>query len=300
VGGVALVTSDPLGPQDGWARAIDGFASYAHEHGWRVAALATSEAGTQAWADLGFRTLYLGDEAIIDTATWTIEGSRMRKVRQTTAHVARLGYTVEWHRSADVPPDLQRALLHISDSWRGQDAERGFTMSLGRLFDPRDADCLVAVARDAEGFARGFLHFTPVFTGTGTPSYSLDVMRRDRDANQGLNDFLIVRTIQHCAAIGVPAVSLNFAFLRGIIRPAGRQRPMERLQRWLANRLGPWFQIESLYRFNSKFAPIWRPRYAAYESPMSVPTVLLAALRAEKLLDFGSMRRRSSRSYRAA
>jgi lysyl-tRNA synthetase class 2 len=120
-------------------------------------------------------------------------------------------------------------------------------------------------------------------------------MRRDRDAAPGLNEFLIVRTIEHCREIGVSALSLNFAFLRGIIRPQGPQRPMERLQRWLASRLGPWFQIESLYRFNSKFAPIWRPRYAAYEGPMSMPAVVLAALRAEKLLDLGTVRRRSAR-----
>jgi lysyl-tRNA synthetase class 2 len=291
VGGVALVASDPLGPAARWSGVVAQFAAFAHEHGWRVAALATTETGARTWADLGYRTLYLGDEAVIDTATWTIDGPRMRKVRQMTAQVARLGYTAEWYLSKDVPPDLQRALLHISEGWRGDDAEAGFTMSLGRLFDARDPDCLVAVARDAGGFARGFLHFVPV----GQGSYSLDVMRRDRDAFVGLNDFLIVRTIQHCRDVGVPLVSLNFAFLRGIIRPVGRQRPTERLQRWLANRLGPWFQIESLYRFNSKFAPMWVPRFAAYESAMSVPSVLLAALRAEKLLDFGSMRRRSAR-----
>jgi lysyl-tRNA synthetase class 2 len=291
IGGVALVSSDPLGPVDRWSNVIEQFVGYAHEHGWRVAAIATTELGARTWADLGFRTLYLGDEAVIDTATWTIEGPKMRKVRQMTAQVARMGYTVEWYLSKDIPPDLQRALLHISEGWRGEDAEAGFTMSLGRLFDARDPDCLVAVARDSDGFARGFLHFAPV----GNNSYSLDVMRRDRDAFQGLNDFLIVRTIQHCHDAGVPLVSMNFAFLRGIIRPQGRQRPMERFQRWLATRLGPWFQIESLYRFNSKFGPTWVPRYAAYESAMSVPAVLLAALRAEKLLDFGMMRRRSAR-----
>jgi lysyl-tRNA synthetase class 2 len=287
VGGVALISGDPAGPRSAWRGLISEFGAYAHERGWRVAAIANGEAAIAVWEELGYSVLYLGDEAIVEPDDFTLDGRRMRKVRQAMVHVARAGYVVEWHRQADVHPDLRRALLHISEAWLGGDEERGFSMSLGRLFDPRDPDCLVAVARDANGYARGFLHFVPA-AGNG---WSLDVMRRDHDTPGGLNEFLIAKTLEHLRAESTAFVSLNFAFLRGVLRPTKRLRPSQHLQRWLALRLGPWFQIESLYRFNNKFDPEWRPRYAAYEGALSVPAVLLAALRAERLLDFSILRR---------
>jgi lysyl-tRNA synthetase class 2 len=239
------------------------------------------------WEASGYRVLYLGDEAVVDPRAFSLEGRAIRKVRQDCARLERQGYTVEWHRSGDMHPDLRRALVHVSHSWRGGDEERGFTMTLGRLFDERDPACLVAVARDGAGYARGFLHFVPA----SPRGFSLDVMRRDRDTPTGLNEFLIARTLEHLRAEGVEVVSLNFAFLRGILRPTGRLSIGQRFQRWLAVRLGPWFQIESLYRFNNKFGPAWVPRYAAYEDALAVPSVLLAAMRAEGLLDLSILRR---------
>lgn len=287
VGGVALVSGNPVGPPPRWRELLTAFTSYAHERGWRVAALGATEDATAVWASLGFRTLYIGDEAVVDPQAFTLEGRRVRRARQSIAHVERQGFRVEWHRSGDLNPDLARALLHVSEGWKGENEERGFSMSLGRLFDRRDPDCLVAVARDADDYARGFLHFVPV----GDTGYSLDVMRRDHDTPSGLNELLIAKTLEHLRERGIRQVSLNFAFLRGILRPPGRLTVAQRFQRLVAVRLGPWFQIESLYRFNNKFDPVWRPRYAAYEDTLAVPSVLLAALRAEKLLDLGMLRR---------
>ena len=43
----------------------------------------------------------------------------------------------------------------------------------------------------------------------------------------------------------------------------------------------PFFQIESLYRFNAKFFPRWEPRYLVYEGALGLPRAGIAALWAE-------------------
>ena len=48
------------------------------------------------------------------------------------------------------------------------------------------------MAFDADNKLRGFLHFVP----WGEDGLSLDLMRRDRDAENGINEFLIVAALR--------------------------------------------------------------------------------------------------------
>ena len=68
---------------------------------------------------------------------------------------------------------------------------------------------------------------------------------------------------------GLSEMSLNFAaFARWIHSP---RRRSERLLGKLVALGNPFFQIESLYRFNAKFFPRWEPRYLVYEGRSGCP-----------------------------
>jgi lysyl-tRNA synthetase class 2 len=62
-----------------------------------------------------------------------------------------------------------------------------------------------------------------------------------------------------------------------------------------------WFQIESLYRFNAKFRPVWEPRFVCYPGAADIPRVALAALEAEAFLmwphQWLALRRVGKRAY---
>jgi lysyl-tRNA synthetase class 2 len=74
-------------------------------------------------------------------------------------------------------------------------------------------------------------------------------------------------------------MSLNFAaFARYMHSP---EKPIERLLGWIATKFNPYFQIESLYRFNAKFFPRWEPRYLVYEGALGLPRASIAAMWAE-------------------
>ncbi len=219
---------------------------------------------------------------MLDLERFSLEGRAVRIARQSWHRARRAGFTALACRSGDLDPDTVVALRELSRRWRGEAAERGFSMALGRLFDPRDIGTLLVVARSAAGRPVGFLHFVP----WGTDGASLDVMRRDRDSPGYLSDFLIVEAARRLPELGVRRLSLNFSFLRAVVA-AGAEPEVPfglRAARWLLGRLSGPFQIESLYRFNKKFAPAWQPRYLAVEAPEELPRVAIAALRAEGLL----------------
>ncbi|MCW2498909.1 MAG: hypothetical protein JWN87_585, partial [Frankiales bacterium] len=104
-----------------------------------------------------------------------------------------------------------------------------------------------------------------------------------RDAENGLNELLIVAALEAAPQLGVQRLSLNFAVFRSALERGERLGAGPVLRAWRAALLfaSRWFQIESLYRFNAKFRPDWEPRYVCYPTARDLPRVALAALEAE-------------------
>ena len=132
------------------------------------------------------------------------------------------------------------------------------------------------------GVLRAVLQFVP----WGNDGLSLDLMRRDKTAQAGLNDFLIVEAIKAAPELGVKRVSLNFAMFRAALERGERigAGPVLKAWRGLLVFLSRWFQIESLYKFNAKFAPVWEPRFFVFPGGRDAPRIALAALEAEAFL----------------
>lgn len=282
VSGVMLASGDPVGDPEAWPGAIKAFLCEAEGHAWTPAVLGCSELGGRIWVrETGFAALELGDEAIVDPAAFSLEGRAMRNVRQMVSRIKRAGYSTEIVRVADASADMRREALADAAAWRSTDTERGFSMALGRVMDEADPDAVVVAARQ-EGRVRGFLQFVP----WGRDGLSLDVMRRDRDADAGVNDLLIVEALKAAPALGVSRISLNFAAFRSALDRGERlgAGPILRLWRNVLVFASRWFQIESLYRFNAKFQPHWQPRFVIYPGTRDLPRVGLAALEAEAFL----------------
>lgn len=281
VHGVALASGDPIGDPEAWPGAITAFQQLAEEHAWVPAVMGCSETGATVYSRHGMDALELGDEAIVTVAEFTLEGRPMRGVRQAVGRVARAGYTVAVRRARDIPAAEMSELLAVAAAWRGATVERGFSMALSRLGDPNDGDCVVVTAHQ-DGVLRGLLHFVP----WGADGLSLDLMRRDRTAENGLNELLIVRLVEAAPSLGVTRLSLNFAVFRSALERGERigAGPVSRVWRSLLVFASRWWQIETLYRFNVKFRPSWEPRFVSFPGTRDLPRVAIAALEAEAFL----------------
>jgi lysyl-tRNA synthetase, class II len=279
VSGVMLASGDPIGDPEAWPGAISPFLDEAARHGWAPAVMGCSELGAEVWCREGRLTaLELGDEAVVNVADFSLSGRPMRNVRQMVNRVAKHGYLAEVRRVADIPRPELEAIIKAADSWRGSQTERGFSMALGRI---GDEGCVLATAKE-DGVIRAVIQLVP----WGADGLSLDLMRRDKAAQPGLNDFLITETIKAAPGLGVKRISLNFAVFRAALERGERigAGPVLRAWRSLLVFLSKWFQIESLYKFNAKFCPVWQPRFFVFPGTRDAPRIALAALEAEAFL----------------
>jgi len=280
---VSLASADPLGPVAAWPSAIEAWLAEARSFGWFPAVLSASEQGAEAYVAAGLKALPIGDEAIIDTETFTLEGPTMQPVRRAVRRVQRAGYTITVSRHADLAPEQLAEIEQVAELWRGDDTERGFSMALGRLGDPVDGDCVAVLAHDRDGQLRGVLSMVP----WGRRGLSLDLMRRSREAENGVIEAMVAELVSVGRdEFGIRAISLNFAMFRGVFGAAERvgAGPVVRLTSRVLTFASRFWQIESLYRSNARYLPHWARRYLCYDSSLTLTRIAVAAGSAEGFL----------------
>ena len=280
--GVLLAAGDPFGHYSLWGEVMDKMIALADEYAWTLAVMGCSERAGELWIEkTGMTALHIGDEAVIVTRNFRLEGSAMKSVREMINKTKRLGYVAEAKR-VDQLSEAERVELKVKAvEWRYGVKERGFSMALDRFLSPIDDQELFVLARK-EGKLMAFMSFSP----WGKEGVSLDRMLRSREADTGVNELIITTATEYAVANKIDRISLNFAAFRSIFEEADRisASAFLRLKRNVLRFFSKWIQVESLYRFNSKFLPEWNARYLVYPSKSKLIEIGLAVGRAEGLI----------------
>jgi len=279
VNGTALISGDPIGDPGEVPDLLHEFRRVAHASGWRVAALGTSEPLVPAYRSLGFHAVYLGEEALVAPANFSLEGRAIRKVRQSVSRLHKAGYGVRALRVDEVDADLRNEIAAVSAGWRGRRRESGFTMAMDALWGYPESMLVLAIGPD--GRIGGFLHLVP---SPACDGWSLATMRRRRDTPNGLMEFLTVEAIAWAKDHNASELSLNFAVFAKALRADQTSSAALRVLRFVLLRFDRFFQLERLHSFNKKFFPEWRPRFVCIERWTDIPLVALAYLQVEQLL----------------
>ncbi|NJP41946.1 phosphatidylglycerol lysyltransferase domain-containing protein [Actinacidiphila epipremni] len=263
VNGVALASGDPLGPPAAWPTAITTWLTLARRHAWVPAATNTTPEAAIAYSAAGFHAITSGEEALVSPAAFT--SARLRELHRM---VGDAGYTAAYRRQGQIEPEEFKRLAHLADAWRRHPAERGFSVALGRLGDPADAECLLAECRDPNGRTCALLGFVP----WGADGLTLDLVRYDRESGRTPVDFLLTDLLLTAPA-GVTRVSLNVTAFHST---ALARAPL----RFLAHH---WRITERAHAYGA-YAPTWERRLLLYERRLDLPRVAAATAVAEGFL----------------
>ncbi|MFF3445926.1 bifunctional lysylphosphatidylglycerol synthetase/lysine--tRNA ligase LysX [Streptomyces sp. NPDC002667] len=286
--GVCLASGDPVGDREAWPHAIAAWLDIARRYAWAPAAMGASEEGAKAFARSGLGALQLGDEAILNVAGFDLSGRDMRVTRQAVNRVKRSGATCRVRRHSTLSDSEMEEIVGRADAWRDTETERGFSMALDRLGDPEDGDCLLVEAMGSDGKLLALLSFVP----WGRDGISLDLMRRDRSAPNGVMEFMVAEVCAVAGKFGVRRISLNFAVFRSVFEEGARigAGPVLRLWRRLLLFFSRWWQLEALYRSNAKYHPEWYPRFICYGDTGALARIGMASAIAEGFVSVPSLR----------
>lgn len=291
VRGIAVVSGDPVGPPEEAGPALDDFLGSARSRGWHVVILGASGRLLPTYQSRGLHPLYHGDEAVIDTAGFSLDGRAMRTVRQAARRLERNMYHAEVVMAGDVSEQLRSELTGIDLPWLRGGIRKGFTMELDDPFRLGGHDALFVTGRDEQDRVTGFLHLAVC---QASQSLSLSSMPRRPSLPNGFNAWLIVTAVSWARDHGFKRLSLNFSPFAGLLGSDAdpesltssqriQRRALLRLKRVLA------LQLDNLFRFNRQFSPDWVPRYMVIEHRADLPRVIVAAMAAEGYLPYAGL-----------
>jgi len=280
----AIALGDPIGPQADRADAIAGFQQFCQRNDWYPAFYHTLATHLDLYRSLGFKSLKIGAEAIVDLNTFTMQGKAGRPLRNAVNRMTKLGHRVEFY----MPPlsdELLQELRTVSDEWLQMRHGSEKRFSLGWFNENYLRSCEVAVVRTPTGAVSAFANVVPEYQSN---EITIDLMRRRRAIEHGTMEFLFVSLFQHFKQRGYDGFNLGLSPLAGVGEKPTSPR-IEKALRYLYEHLNQFYNFKGLHEFKEKFHPRWEPRYLVYPGAAALPAVVVALIRADsgdRLLDY--------------
>ena len=305
--GTLLAIGDPIGPPEEIPPLLEAFEAHCREHDWQFAFYQARPERLPWYRALGWHAVHIGEDPILRTDRFTLEGPALGTVRRAVRKLERAGLEARIFVPGESPFDPARdedrlldQLRAISSEWlhahRG--GEKGFCM--GRFEPARLGEVWLAVAwSPATRRVEGFVTWTPIWARRG---WALDLMRRRADAPTGTMEFLVVRCAEKARERGDALLSLSLSALArvdeagqpecgepaeaatppapAVERPAGAVTD-DRARDFLMERLARFYDFKGLFRWKLKFAPAFEDRYLVYPDPLALPRVARALLRVQ-------------------
>lgn len=284
INGVALAVADPLCTPARAGDTLREFAEFSIGRGWTPVFYSIHDDYLPAFAEMGWHAVSVGEETVMHLPELEMVGKAWQKVRHPLNRAEREGMTAVWTSWRALTPAMASQIVAISEQWVTDRAlpEMGFT--LGGIQELTDPDVALLLAVDAHGHLRAVTSWMPSWHDGVLVGWTLDFMRREAEALNGVMKFLIAKAALLMKEQGLQVLSLSGAPLAEKPRADGESAPdptvLSSFLAWLAAVLEPVYGFASLFRFKSKFHPAYRTLYMAYADPVSLPAIGSAVGRA--------------------
>ncbi|ALV45901.1 hypothetical protein MB46_10820 [Arthrobacter alpinus] len=274
--GVAVTVGGPVGNAGQAEHAVAEFLDYCSHESLTPCFYSVAEETVQILAQRGFNRIPVASETLLDVRTMDFKGKDWQNIRTAVNKAGKLGVSSQWCTYGSLTPSQRTQVHEISEDWvSGQSLpELGFT--LGGLEELKDDSVQLCLAIDESGRIHAVTSWLPVYAEGQVVSWTLDFMRRNSGAYNGVMEFLIAAAVQHFKE------SVEYISLSGspLANTAEQDNSLGKVLGLLARTLEPVYGFASLANFKQRFKPRHASWYLMYRDPLSLPAMAGAVAQA--------------------
>ncbi len=267
----SVALGDPVGPEAETEQTIREFMEFCRENDWGIAFHQTLPDFLPIYKKLGLRKLKIGDDAIVNLATFSLGGNVKKELRHTLNRLEKSGiHTV--HFEPPISDDVIRQLQEVSEEWLQIPGRRERRFTLG-LFEPNYIRSTpVFAAADGDDKILAFVNVIPSY---GKGEATVDLLRRRMEAPNGIMDYLLIKLLFQSTEQGFARFNLGMAPMSGF-QEREQATPEERAIHYFFQHLNFMFSYTGLRAYKAKFASFWEPRYDVLRSLRDLPRLGIA------------------------
>jgi len=260
--GIALCLGDPVGDKQTFGRLLEEFALVCESNDWLPAHLHVEPTWRKLYESHGYSLQKIGQEAVVDIAHFQTDVASNKYFRHIKNKFSKQEYSCELLLPPHDPAILAR-LRTISNEWleRGGRTERGFVM--GYFSDEYLQLCPLMVVRDGAGTIQAFLNQLPADFDALEATY--DLLRHSNDSPGNINDYLLLNFIKQLSDQDYTQLNLGLCPLVGLTDNEAGKSVIDTVLRFAYANGDRLYSFSGLHRFKSKYEPLWRSRYIAYQ-----------------------------------
>jgi len=270
-GNFAVVLEDPVAenPEE-MKNCISEFDRYCYESGMKSIYYRVPEENLEIYKQLRKKNLFLGQEGVVDMTTFKLEGGAKKPMRNAINKVIDRGFKATIHE-APVKDGVLQKIKSVSDEWLN-DMERSEIIFSQGMFDWAELkqQTIITVENSEEKIV-AFLNVIPDYA---KDEATYDLIRKTKDAPNGVMDFILVELFKYLRSQQITYVNLGFAPMSGLDDP---HTFPEKSMKFAYEKIRSFSHYKGLREYKEKFDPVWHNKYLIYQHDyelLQVPTVL--------------------------
>ena len=272
----AVVLENPVAEnREMMKKCITSFSKYCYENGLKDIYYRVPKESLPVYNELSRKSLFLGQEGIVDLESFTLEGGEKKSIRNALNKIKEQGYTTH----INTPPlrdGLIQKLKAVSEEWLKLTEREEIIFSQGMFVEKEIKEQTVISIENSEEKIIAFLNIIPDYTkNEGT----YDLLRKTADAPNGIMDHILVELFKYFKANGIRYVNLGFAPMSGLNDP---HNFTEKSMKFAYEKIRSFAHYKGQRDYKEKFNPQWNDKFLIYSNDydlLQVPGVLTRVIK---------------------
>ena len=275
-GNFAVVLGTPVSENENTAEeCIKEFDSFCYENGMKSIYYRVPEESLEVYQKLRKKSLFIGQEGVIDLSTFSLEGKKKKSMRNAINKVIEQDYKSTVHNPPIKDGVIQKLKL-VSQEWLADMGRSEIVFSQGMfVWEELKQQTIITVENEEEKIV-AFLNIIPDYV-KGEATY--DLIRKTKDAPNGVIDFILIEFFNYVKSIEYEYVNMGFAPLSGLNDP---HTFPEKSMKFAYEKIRSFSHYKGMRDYKDKFEPVWYNKYLIYQHDydlLQIPTALTKVIK---------------------
>ncbi len=251
------------------------FDAFCYENGMKSIYYRVPEELLGIHQNLRKKSLLIGQEGVVNLSSFSLEGKSKKSMRNAINKVREQGYKSTIHNVPVKDGVLQKIKL-VSQEWLDDMDRSEIVFSQGMfVWEELKQQTIITVENEEEKIV-AFLNIIPDYV---KDEATYDLIRKTKDAPNGVIDFILIEFFNYVKSIGYNYVNMGFAPLSGLNDP---HTFPERSMKFAYEKISSFSHYKGMRDYKEKFEPVWYNKYLIYQHDydlLQIPTALTKVIK---------------------